>query len=310
MREIESSEYSTPFLLPVDLDQAPGYSDVIDQPMDLKTIKKKNKSGAYENDVKSFIADMKLIQSNCITYNDPESDIAKWADNLLNIFDTLLNNKYRALIDGTPVVTGTVSGSRKKQQQQQHTEPTSDYEPVPTKEVIPSLKKEKHSSSQEKLKDATIVNDQPIPFVRDVRFMQPISIHNQQSNKKHDIIIRKATDVDNVDTSNQLFKKYPLSQEVKYMKSIWKAIHNHSRSGPFHVTYSGIDQQDYKDLARKPMDLYSVKNNLYMYEEDPVKFLQDMRLVFDNCILNHLETSPLHKDAGDDKISKYLYKPI
>ena len=48
IKEVKASEFSTPFLHPVDLSEAPGYMDVVDEAMDLSTIEKSCKQGVYD----------------------------------------------------------------------------------------------------------------------------------------------------------------------------------------------------------------------------------------------------------------------
>lgn len=61
------------FLEPVDPEDAPGYYDVIEQPMDFSTIKKKLESGQYR-DITEFHEDMMLVKRNCQTYNPPDHE--------------------------------------------------------------------------------------------------------------------------------------------------------------------------------------------------------------------------------------------
>ncbi|XP_065296043.1 streptococcal hemagglutinin-like isoform X1 [Dermacentor albipictus] len=61
------------FLEPVDPEDAPGYYDIIDQPMDFSTIKKKLESGQYR-DITEFHEDMMLVKRNCQTYNPPDHE--------------------------------------------------------------------------------------------------------------------------------------------------------------------------------------------------------------------------------------------
>lgn len=64
------------FLEPVDPEDAPGYYDVIDQPMDFSTIKKKLESGQYR-DITEFHEDMMLVKRNCQTYNPPDHEASQ-----------------------------------------------------------------------------------------------------------------------------------------------------------------------------------------------------------------------------------------
>ncbi len=54
------------------------YFDVIKEPMDFTTVKKKLSHNVY-NSVQEFIRDMNLVFDNCVHYNGVENPIAKHA---------------------------------------------------------------------------------------------------------------------------------------------------------------------------------------------------------------------------------------
>ncbi|CAH7686106.1 Bromodomain-containing protein, partial [Phakopsora pachyrhizi] len=58
------------FLSCVKKSDVPDYYDIIKHPMDLGTVLKKFKSGAYKNKV-VYTKDLKLIWANCLVYNYP-----------------------------------------------------------------------------------------------------------------------------------------------------------------------------------------------------------------------------------------------
>ncbi|XP_050231404.1 uncharacterized protein LOC130014551 [Mercurialis annua] len=57
---------------PVDPDELPDYFEVIEQPMDFGTVRKKLSSGAYGN-LEQFEKDVHLISSNAMQYNAPDT---------------------------------------------------------------------------------------------------------------------------------------------------------------------------------------------------------------------------------------------
>lgn len=79
------AEYAQPFLEPVDPDEAPGYLDIIAMPMDLLTVKRKLRSGAYGANSFEFLSDIDRVWTNCLTYNLPGSDIAMWAKKMSDL---------------------------------------------------------------------------------------------------------------------------------------------------------------------------------------------------------------------------------
>ena len=73
LREISSDPRATPFLYPVDPSQAPGYLEIIKEPMDLSLIS--SKIGIYEDAPVELLRDLNLMLDNCQEYNTEESDI-------------------------------------------------------------------------------------------------------------------------------------------------------------------------------------------------------------------------------------------
>ncbi|EDV21222.1 uncharacterized protein TRIADDRAFT_60216 [Trichoplax adhaerens] len=73
------------FLKPVEENHAPGYYDVITNPMDFSTIRKKLESGAYGN-YRDFNDDMELIKTNCHLYNPPDHAIRKDCDEVFDFY--------------------------------------------------------------------------------------------------------------------------------------------------------------------------------------------------------------------------------
>ena len=91
IKDVKASEFASPFLRPVDLSEAPGYMDVVDEPMDLSSIEKSFKQGLYEGVEGTLLlaSHMRLISTNCVAYNDPDSSIAQWSKWLVEAFEEL-----------------------------------------------------------------------------------------------------------------------------------------------------------------------------------------------------------------------------
>lgn len=64
------------FLNPVTLDIAPGYHDIIKEPIDLGTMRANILNAKYKH-FESFIADLGLMFHNCKTYNKPDTIVAE-----------------------------------------------------------------------------------------------------------------------------------------------------------------------------------------------------------------------------------------
>ncbi|XP_041646362.1 bromodomain testis-specific protein isoform X2 [Cheilinus undulatus] len=91
LKELLSKRHSVfawPFYTPVDA-VALGlhdYHDIIKQPMDLGTIKKKMDKREYAN-AKEFAADVRLMFSNCYKYNPPAHEVVYMARKLQEVFE-------------------------------------------------------------------------------------------------------------------------------------------------------------------------------------------------------------------------------
>lgn len=111
MSAVRKHRWAWPFSQPVDPVQLkiPDYFEVIKNPMDLGTVEKKVMNNEYM-DVYQFLDDVRLIWSNCYTYNPTESDVAKMCKELEKFF----NEKYHKLVGVVdyPVYNpGTVTSS-------------------------------------------------------------------------------------------------------------------------------------------------------------------------------------------------------
>ena len=77
------------FAQPVTEEDVPGYTEIIETPMDLGTIRSKLNDGAYTNEsLEPFLEDVRLIVHNAVTFNwQPGHDVAEMAVRLLSAFE-------------------------------------------------------------------------------------------------------------------------------------------------------------------------------------------------------------------------------
>ncbi|XP_077087939.1 bromodomain-containing protein 3b isoform X8 [Siphateles boraxobius] len=80
--------YAWPFYKPVDAEalELHDYHEIIKQPMDLSSVKKKMDSREYQ-DAQSFAADIRLMFSNCYKYNPPDHEVVAMARKLQDVFE-------------------------------------------------------------------------------------------------------------------------------------------------------------------------------------------------------------------------------
>jgi hypothetical protein len=95
------------FLEPVTDAVAPGYSDIVTDPMDLGKVEKRLEEFYYEkpavldlfgSSAIAFCADVRLVWSNCCLYNDKSSEIAQYATALSKKFDFLFEQLVVELV--------------------------------------------------------------------------------------------------------------------------------------------------------------------------------------------------------------------
>ncbi|XP_004349198.1 histone acetyltransferase [Capsaspora owczarzaki ATCC 30864] len=83
LRDIKTHHTAEPFLNPVDPREAPNYFSIISKPMDLSTMEKRlSERFSHYKTKQSFVDDIKLIASNCRKYNQADSAIVKYANDL------------------------------------------------------------------------------------------------------------------------------------------------------------------------------------------------------------------------------------
>ncbi|KAK6267196.1 hypothetical protein QUC31_018033 [Theobroma cacao] len=109
LKRLMGHQYGWVFNQPVDVVKLniPDYVNVIKQPMDLGTIKKKITSGAYASPME-FHADVRLTFSNAMTYNPPGNDVHIMADTLNKFFEVRWKNIEKKL----PVTGGQLVQSK------------------------------------------------------------------------------------------------------------------------------------------------------------------------------------------------------
>ncbi|XP_069593726.1 bromodomain testis-specific protein [Ranitomeya imitator] len=81
----------------------PGFSEILNCPMDLRTLRDKMENGQYK-DTREFASDVRLMFLNCYKHNSPDSEVVTMARKLQDIFEILF-----AKIPDEPVAAATYS---------------------------------------------------------------------------------------------------------------------------------------------------------------------------------------------------------
>ncbi|XP_051533600.1 bromodomain-containing protein 3-like isoform X5 [Myxocyprinus asiaticus] len=100
--------YAWPFYKPVDAEalELHDYHEIIKNPMDLSTVKKKIDSREYQ-DAQSFATDVRLMFSNCYKYNPPDHEVVAMARKLQDVFEM----RFAKMPDEPVEVVGVVGAS-------------------------------------------------------------------------------------------------------------------------------------------------------------------------------------------------------
>jgi hypothetical protein len=251
---LQSYEFSSPFLYPVDLKDAPGYLELIKRPMDLSTILRNVKKGEYVGDSAKFCSDIFLIWDNCMRYNDPASDIYKWAEHCQRFSEELLP---RSALNIT-------LKSRQLQVNDQGAQSSG-------------------VESDNARQDEEIEGS-------DADFMdmeEDFSIEDSADNLQSAAASEKSRK-----------RKNQITFRVRQYRSVMKQVFNHELAEPFRFPESS------KGLLPgvvNPLDLSTIKNRIETYQESATRYLNDLKLVFDNYLTNCNPESEMYKTADTMK---------
>lgn len=97
LRDLEKQQESWPFLTPVVKKQVPSYYQIIKRPMDFQTIRNRMKENQYLSH-EAFAADVRLIFSNCRTFNEDDSEVGKSGITLSRYFEKRWKEVNRAIL--------------------------------------------------------------------------------------------------------------------------------------------------------------------------------------------------------------------
>ncbi|KAE9043460.1 hypothetical protein PR003_g6163 [Phytophthora rubi] len=97
------NELALAFSAPVNVNEVPGYADLIKHPMDLGTIKIRLSRGFYDQQFEMLVRDVNLVWENCFAFNRLDADISAGANRLRSIFNRLFEQWITDVPPNTPV---------------------------------------------------------------------------------------------------------------------------------------------------------------------------------------------------------------
>ena len=286
LQDLKAVEYASPFLYPVDLDEAPSYLEYVTVPMDISTVEKNLQKGLYEgDDYPKFTADMRLIWANCVAYNDPASEIARWAEELGEHFEVL----FKAATEAVPSMPALPS-----------VQPT----PTPSQPIILPVAPTPAMPAVTATVTAvtTAATAAPMPRIDD-KVNNILKDERPLKKRKADKSLQPPTGEDKpgVPVPVKVHRRQDLGVIGKRCWKVCKEMTADPRSAPFLFPIDLSQAPGYLEVIKQPMDLSVIKNQLETYENCPRKFQEDMLLIFNNCLAYNAEGSELWHQANERK---------
>jgi len=347
VRDAKQLSYCEYFLYPVDVSQFPGYSEIVQQPMDLTTIEKSIKAGAYNSaghdskpgrGVDAFAIDMDLIWENCLAYNDPNSDIGDMANAFCAWIDENLKSaQYQSLglgdsrgskcrpypngYENETLLSDEEEGAEMEiescdNEDDDDEEDSLHEEKGPAKgkvdkKITPTKSENKKSSPA---RSAEVAKKVPVGRgeQRAAKAVPPVP--RPEIIKKVQLVGKKQAPKtgDTAELVVERTRKKDLNTH-DHLEKILKKLMNDARADAFLQTVDAMRYPDYYDIISDPMCMSVVCDNLNSghYDENPANFLADMRLIFNNAMKYFAPSSDEYKYAAalmEGLNRKYQYR--
>ncbi|XP_067894142.1 bromodomain-containing protein 3-like [Heterodontus francisci] len=308
--------FAWPFQQPVDAVKLnlPDYYQIIKNPMDLGTIKKRLENKYYCKSMEC-IEDLNTMFTNCYVYNRPKDDIVVMAQTLEKLFLQKVSQMPQEEIE-LPVVNKRGNGKGRKgsvpavsSTAQSKLCPSASE--VGNQKPVIMLPTQSRSTSLPATPPTLIPAGQPVTKVkkgvkRKADTTTPTtSIFTTSSESSPILTEQKPTKIcswrENSQSNKPPTKDLPDSQQhparkkeklmehLQYCNNILKEMFSRKHAAYAWPFYKPVDAEalglhDYHDIIKHPMDLSAVKKKMNNQEyRDSQEFAADMRLMFLNC---------------------------
>ncbi|XP_053511519.1 bromodomain testis-specific protein [Artibeus jamaicensis] len=216
--------YAWPFYNPVDVNGLGlhNYYDVVKNPMDLGTIKRKMDNQEYK-DAYEFAADVRLMFMNCYRYNPPDHEVVTMARTLQDVFEMHFAKIPDEPIESIPTgnsQTDTTKTHERESSSEASSEDSSSHDSedeqvqrlaklqeqlkavhqqlqVLTQGPFHKVKKKNEKSKTEKKKEKVNRDENPRKKFKQVKLKEK-SKSNQPKKKKQPMLPLKSEDTDNI----------------------------------------------------------------------------------------------------------------
>lgn len=295
LMDLKAVEYASPFLYPVDLEEAPSYLEYVTVPMDISTVEKNLQKGLYEgDDFPQFATDMRLIWANCVAYNDPVSEIARWAEKLGEQFEVL----FKAAADAVPSTPALPSAPPFTTPAPPIVLPVA---PSPTPALVTAATATTTDTATTTATAAAAAAAVPRAEDKVTSIIKDEKPSKKRKSEKGTVPSVGGEEKAGVNAPPKVHRRQDLGVIGKRCWKVCKEMSADPKSLPFLFPIDLSQAPGYLDVIKHPMDLSVIKNQLETYENCPRKFQEDMLLIFDNCLAYNAEGSELWHQANERK---------
>ncbi|OJD22895.1 hypothetical protein ACJ73_05754 [Blastomyces percursus] len=279
LKRVHDSRFFREPVDPVKLN-IPNYPLIIKQPMDLRTIEEKLKSGSY-NSLAAVVSDFDLMVDNSVTFNGPEHMVSVEGLRLKQSFERHLAK----LPSPDEVETSPAQKKAKK------------VPPAPTK-TQPARRDSRTAGNNVRPTNATsptttfALGPEGLPLIR--RDSTTVDGRPKRS-------IHPPKNRDLPYSAKPKKKKY--QWELKFCQEVLDELHKKKHEPialPFYypVDPVALNIPTYHSIIKKPMDLNTVQTRLQTGQYENAKEMEaDIRLIFKNCYKFNIPGDPTY-NAG------------
>lgn len=297
LRRLDSQEGISWFRNPVDpfAQGIPDYIWIIERPMDMSTVKKKLADTLYENP-EEFKSDLLLIFRNALVFNLIESPIFQDAGRLSKYVKSKYSEYFPSIAEPSPISLDELE-NRKVENTLRYLESLPEirefrYRVNPN--VVPGyyLKIEnpinlgtiKAKWAMGEFPDASaFVSDMDLLFRNCLEYNRsPDLLIHQQCLSLQKLFKEKWSEP----ISHVASEDFTVTAVGQLCSTLLSRIINHPGSLVFRepVDHVALNIPQYPEIVKNPMDFSTIQRKLPGYR-DATQFLDDVRLIFDNCFL-------------------------
>ncbi|KAH9964441.1 Bromodomain-containing protein [Russula dissimulans] len=279
IRTLKKLKDATPFRFPVDPEalKIPHYLQVIKHPMDFSTIERKllasnpikpdlNPTNPRYRSADEFVVDVRLIFSNCVTFNGPDHAVTQQGKRVEAVFDKQIK-QLPPPEEPKPVVV-----------KKPVTPPPPPPPPAPKKAPrrpstsVPVIRRNETENAGRPKREIHPPPPKDLPYADAPKKQRRRSVKKDASNEQ-------------------------LRYCLKILDQLGRKQHA-AVAGPFAepVDWVKLAIPDYPKIVKKPMDLSTMRSKLDSVAYATAdKFRDDFKLIISNCFLYNPPGTPVHQ---------------